>query len=39
MYSKILEKDNKVTPQVVDFISVEYYQMKSTLPMYVLQSL
>ena len=38
MYSKSLEKDGKLTPQVVCFISLEHFQVKSTLPIYVLQS-
>ena len=39
MCSKLLEKDHKVTLQVVYFISLEHFEMKSTLPIYVLQSL
>ena len=38
MYSESLEKDGKLTPHVVCFISLEHFQMKSTLPIYVLQS-
>ena len=38
MYSESSEKDGKLTPPVVCFISLEHFQMKSTLPIYVLQS-
>ena len=39
LYSKSLEKDDKVTPQVVCFISLKHFQMKPTFSIYVLQSL
>ena len=39
MYSKLLEKVDKVTQQVACFNSLEHFQMKPALPIYVLQSL